>query len=388
MLPSWKPVSVCAVIAVLFSLSIAACGGSDDDSDGGGGGSAGGGGEKIRIASIMPNVLEGNHYNQVHTNAIRNAIKAVGEDRFEYTMVSKVPYSPQLTQTVQQLFQQGHDVVVDLNVAGDLFFDACRKVPDGKCIGFSAIYDPNGEWPAPNLASFNVDDVPMYYVEGVAAGKLTKTGTVGFVGAFKQPFNTALINAFALGCQSVRPDCKVRNIYINNFYDPPKTVEATTSLLNSGADVIGHFVDDVTPLREAEKRGAKAFGLYTDQQEESPEAWITGVVFEEALTKIWEEELQMLADGTWEPHHNSWGTDSPPNLEFAPWGESIPGDVRQAAEDALEKIRSGENPFKGPIVDASGKVRVPEGEELDLRGEDGGKLELEWTWPVKGVVGL
>ncbi len=371
--------------ALLAALAVVGCGGSSGSSNGSTGSSGGSSAKAIKVAAVYPGTLQGDAYTQVHNAAIESAIKAIGADKVTYRPVFGITYDERMTSTVTQLFQQGQDLVIDNLVAGQLFSAACKQTPDKKCLGNYAFTVPQTNPPAPNLSAFYQDNAPLFYVEGVAAGKLTRTGTVGFVSSFRQPFNSSVVNAFALGCQSVRPDCKLRNVYINAFYDPPKTVDAANSLLNSGADVLAHFLDDVTPVKVAQQHGDWGFGLYLDQRASAPRAWVTGIDYTRGLTRTYEDAFNAVLDGSWRAGQVYWGSPKPPDMDLAPWGTRVPADAKQAALDALAKIERGENPFRGPIKDASGRVRVPAGSEIGLRGP---VVYSSWTWPVQGVIGL
>jgi basic membrane protein A and related proteins len=380
---------VAALLALLLVAAVLAACGSDDDSDDSGGSGenaadSGGGGEKISVAVLLSGTPTSDSYGEVQYGAIEAATQAIGADRFELKPVNKVPYTPQATQITLQLFQQGTDVVIDVGGYGKLFADACKQSPESVCINYGTQLDAKSLQSAPNLGTVYLDQAPAFYVEGVAAGKMTKSGKLGYISAFKVPFNTAVVNAFAMGCRSVRPDCEVSNVYINSYYDPPKTVEATRTLLNAGVDVMAYFVNDITPLKIAQTKNAHGFGIYTDQSDQAPRAWVTGLLFQDPLTKIYQSELEKVLDDSWEPGTVQYGPDPVPNIPLAPWGEEVPEEAISAAEDALEKIKD-ENPFQGPITDADGKVQIPEGDEIEIRGE---YMYSQWTWPVEGVKGL
>lgn len=80
------------------------------------------------------------------------------------------------------------------------------------------------------------------YLVGYMAGKLTQTGTVGFVGGMDIP----LIRAFDLGYQegvvAACPDCKIVSNYVGStptaWNDPAKARELATSQQAQGADII------------------------------------------------------------------------------------------------------------------------------------------------------
>jgi basic membrane protein A and related proteins len=372
--PRLKRIALPAVISVCLAAAsaglLSACGGTSSS------------GSDVKVAAIFPGPLQGNLYNEVHYRAMKAAAKKVGH--IQLHPVFNIHYTNQATQTTEQLFQQGADIVIDVLAAGPLFYNGCKQFPDKKCLTFARLEDP-ADPPASNLKGYYTDDPLIYYAEGVAAGKITKTGTLGFVSAFNSPFDTNLVNAYALGCQSVRPDCKVRNVYINSFYNPPKAIEATNTLVDSGADVINHFLDDPSPVVQAQKRGVFGFGLYTDYANKAPDAWVSGELHQAALTKIYENEFQELVDGTWKPGGMDWGTATAPNTQMAPFGKDIPASARTAAQSALSDIKAGKNPFTGPIYDASGKVRIKKGDAIGYRST---YMWNKWTWPVRGVIGL
>ncbi|MEG0157667.1 MAG: BMP family ABC transporter substrate-binding protein, partial [Anaerovoracaceae bacterium] len=60
------------------------------------------------------------------------------------------------------------------------------------------------------------------YLAGVVAGMMTKSNTIGYVGAFDLPEVNIGINAFTLGAQSVNPNVEVKVVYLNTWYDPAK----------------------------------------------------------------------------------------------------------------------------------------------------------------------
>ena len=62
----------------------------------------------------------------------------------------------------------------------------------------------------------------------------------------------------------------------------------------------------------------------------------------------------------------------------------MPQEVRNQVDAVREQMLMGEfYPYVGPIYDASGTLRVKEGEELSRMF-----LYDDWDWAVEGVVGL
>src|SRR5262249_1361337 len=81
------------------------------------------------------------------------------------------------------------------------------------------------------------------YLSGMAAGAATKKGVIGYTAAFGTPEVVRHTNAFALGAQVTHPGVKVKLVWTNSWYSPPKETSAAANLASSGADVLGQNVD-------------------------------------------------------------------------------------------------------------------------------------------------
>jgi simple sugar transport system substrate-binding protein len=76
-----------------------------------------------------------------------------------------------------------------------------------------------------------------------------------------------------------------------------------------------------------------------------------------------------------------WGGFKAGMLEMAPF-RNMPDDVAKAAQATVDGIASGKIlPFKGPLKDQSGKVRVPAGKDMP----DSEIASMNWL--VEGVEG-
>jgi basic membrane protein A len=91
----------------------------------------------------------------------------------------------------------------------------------------------------PNVASLVFRTNEASFLVGVAAGMMTETGKVGFVGGM----DIDLINDFFLGYEAgvnwVNPQATVLEpVYVGDWADPTKGKELAKSLVDSGADAI------------------------------------------------------------------------------------------------------------------------------------------------------
>ena len=124
---------------------------------------------------------------------------------------------------------------------------------------------------AKNVGIYNARFYEGRYLNGIIAGKMSKTNVAGYVAAFPIPEVVQGINAFAQGMRSVNPKAEVKVIWVNSWFDPGKEREAANTLLSQGADVITHHTDSTAVVQAAEEKGKYAFGYHSDMSKYGPE---------------------------------------------------------------------------------------------------------------------
>lgn len=370
---------VLSLIAVAAALAIVGCGGSDGSgSSEGAAQTAPDQAKKTLKIGVLYYDTGNSNWSKAYTQALEGAINNLGvQNQIKLTNVQSVPYTPEATNIVERLFADGNDVVLEAQTLGKLYYEGCAKFPDRECLSY---YPVERKAESENVSGYYPRLWQGSYVEGVAAGLLTKTNILGWVGAYELPNNVSLVNAYALGCQSVNPACQVRPVYINSFFDPPKATQAAQTLINAGADVLNHYQDDPSVIKVAQREGKWAFGLYLPTADAGPDAYVTGLLMPPGLTKYWEKVLPQLLDGTFT--RNPLELDGLESVNFLDkWGPKVPADVKAQAESVEKKIKGGEDVFVGPITDNKGTVRVAAGDTIsDDMFYDG------MDWYVKGVI--
>ena len=127
----------------------------------------------------------------------------------------------------------------------------------------------------PNFGIYNARFYEGRYLNGVIAGKMTKSNILGYVAAFPIPEVLQGINAFARGARSVNPKAEVRVIWVNSWYDPGKEREAALTLMSQNADIVTHHTDSTAVVQAAEEKGKYAFGYHSDMSKYGPKAHLT-----------------------------------------------------------------------------------------------------------------
>jgi basic membrane protein A len=367
-----------ALFVVVLALALASC---SDDSGGGNGSGSGdsgdkGGGEKIKVAWLFFGPKNDGGYNVSQWKTAQAAIDKTFGDQVEQVETDNIPYTEQLSQITEQYITSGANLIIDTVAGGELFTDVCGENPEVHCVEINPFSKEARDALPENVSSVFFDFWNPAYLIGMGAGGLTKSNTVGFISAYNIPSHMASSNAYALGCQRVNPDCKVRRVNLNNYYDPSKSVEVTKSLVNTGADVIFGWPDDPSYCETADQLGVRAFGHYVDYRELCPDAWAGANVWDWGGTHH-PNEVKLEVEGKW-----TGGRYDEPKLgegSNVVWADDLPQELKDEIQKVYDDIRSGTNVFTGPIYDKKGKLRVKEGEELES------DFMYKWDWAVRGA---
>jgi basic membrane protein A len=280
-----------------------------------------------------------------------------------------VPYAVQGSQITERLIANGANMVIDTVGLGDLFTNVCKKYPKVACVGNTGLggfaKTPKDE--LPNVFKFHPNYWTMEYLAGMAAGMMTKTNKVGFIAAYQIPDLYTASSAFALGCQAVNKKCTVPTIFTNDYFNPPKAVQAAETLINAGADIIHGWQDDPGYCQVAERRHVRAIGVWRDYRNQCPNAFITASMW--TAGSIYLREVKALVAGKWKGQRQELQPIKGPaaGTALARWGKNVPQRVKTRVGRTLKAMQAGMNPFKGPIYDNKGKLRVPAGKTWDVK---------------------
>jgi simple sugar transport system substrate-binding protein len=225
------------------------------------------------------------------------------------------------------------------------------------------------------------------YISGIVSGHSTKSGKLGFIAAKPIPQVLRNINAFTLGARSVNPKATVQVIFTGDWSMPVKEAEAASSLIDQGVDVLTCHVDSPKVILEtAERRGIYVCGYHANGSKLAPKGYLTGAEWN--WTKVYSDYAQMVKDGKTLaggtiPHLIRGGLKDG-FVKCSDYGPAVGDDAKKDAEAAKAKFMDGSMViFKGPLMDNTGKVIVPDGQEYNQKD-----IELEkMGWLVDGVIG-
>ena len=213
----------------------------------------------------------------------------------------------------------------------------------------------------------------------MAAGAATKKGVIGYVVPYGIPEVVRHANAFTLGARATHPGAKVKLIWTNAWFSPPKETSAAQNLVSAGADVLGQNVDSPAAGVYAEKHGVPWVGYDSNAQKFAPKQWLTASVYNWGPYYL--RRIKAAIAGTWKAEFY-YGSIKDGFTALAPYGPKVTAKTK-AAIAAKQKaiVNHTFNEFCGPVQDQAGKVMIPKGKCLRI------KDLYSMQWLVKGVVG-
>ena len=147
----------------------------------------------------------------------RKAVEAEFGDKVKTTFVEKVPESADAERVIRDLATQGNKVIFATSFGYmEPMVKVAAEFPDVK------FEHATGYKMGPNLRVYDAKFYEDAYLAGIIAGKMSKTGTLGFVGSFPIPEVLRNINAFTLGAQSINPKIKTKVVWISTWFDHRK----------------------------------------------------------------------------------------------------------------------------------------------------------------------
>lgn len=309
------------------------------------------------------------------TKAHDDGRKAMEELEYmdESTYVESVPEGAEATRVITELAESGCSPIFTTSFGYmDPTLEVAEKYPEVK------FHHATGYKTAPNATNYMGKMYQTKYLAGIIAGRMSKSGKIGYVAPFPIPEVVRLINAFTLGAQTENPDATVQVLWTNSWFDPVHEKEAANTMIADGCDVITQGADSAGPQEAAEAAGVYSIGYDSDMSMFAPNAHLTAPVWHWGV--YYKHVAKQIHEGTWtnEPIWWDMGTGI---TDLSPYNDAVPQDLRDHISKVKKDVIENDQIFTGPIYDNKGKLRVKEGVSLTA----GEKLGIQWF--VKGVKG-
>lgn len=313
-----------AILMTVLALVVAACGSDDGGSDGG----------DFKIAIVAPSASNDLAFTQSIVDAV-NLLKDEG-------VVSEVAVTDgtfvveDAAVAIRAYANDGYDLVV---AHGSQYGGSLSEIaPDFPDVSFAwgTSADTFG---LPNVYSYEAASDEGGRVMGIMAAALSESDVVGIVGPVEVGDAKLYVDGFKAGVLINKPDAEVPVNYIDSFSDVALASEAATSLIGAGADVLSGTAQMVVgAVGVAKTEGVLWFGTQANQTSLAPEIVVASQVYH--WEGILEEMIDNVKDGTLggELYEITFANEGLV-IEYND-GYDLPDDVKQLADDAIEKIKS------------------------------------------------
>src|SRR6185312_5432966 len=313
--------------------------------------------DKLKVGFIYLGPIGDLGWTHQHELARQALVKEFG-DKIETTYLENVPEGPDAERSIEQLVRAGNKLIFTTSFGYmDPTLKVAKKYPN---VHFE---HATGFKRDKNMSIYNGRFYEGRYIQGVIAGKMSKAGVLGYIASFPIPEVIMGINATMLGAQTVNPNIKVKIIWVNTWFDPPKEADAAKALLDQGADIVMQHTDSPAAMQIASERGKLAFGQDSEMIKFGPKTQLTSIL--DTWGPYYIERVKAELAGTWKSE-DTWGGLDSHMFAMAPY-TNMPDDVKKMAEDAQAAITAGKlHPFKCPVVGQDGKpVECKGGDHLD-----------------------
>lgn len=308
-----------------------------------------------------------------HDEARKIVQKEFG-DKIETTFVESVAEGADAERVIRNMASHGYDLIFTTSFG---YMNPTIKV--AKMYPKVKFEHATGYKTEVNMGNYQARDFQGRYLAGMVAGAMSKTGTIGYVGAFPIPEVIRGINAYMLGAQVTNPGVKMKVVWVNSWHDPAKEREAAESLLLQGADVLTMHTDSAAVIQAAAAKNVYAVGFNSDMSAYGPKIHLTSSV--QHWESIYRAKIQAVLNGTWKAD-SVWDGLKEGVVALSPINPVVPKPIVAKVEQYKKEIIDGKRDvYQGPIYKQDGTLAVAEGKILT--DEELPKI----NWYVKGIEG-
>ena len=314
--------------------------------------------DKVKVGFIYVGPVGDGGWTYEHDQG-RLALEAALGDQVETVYQESVPEGADAERAMTQMALAGADLIFTTSFGYmDPTLNVASKFPDVKfehATGFKR---------ADNVSTYSARFYEGRAVQGLIAGRMTKTNKIGYIGSFPIPEVIRGINSSYLHAKRVNPDVEFSIIWVFTWFDPAKEADAATALIEQGADVILQHTDSTAPQAAAQKAGnVITFVQASDMAQYKPSPRVSSII--DNWGPYYIARTQAVIDGTW-TSTDTWDGIGAGMVGIGEITDAVPADVKAEAEALRDAIAAGEYfPFTGPINKQDGSVWLADGEVAD-----------------------
>ena len=321
---------VCVILFVLLALLVSACGGGGAETA-----------EKLRVAVIMPSTINDLAFSQSMYDALLKVQKDMGgTSKMELAYSENMFVVDDAAAAIRDYASQGYNLII---AHGSQYGSSLKEIaPDFPKTVFAHGTTVN------TFANEGIKNVYAYeaasqeggYVNGVMAGKLTKSNVIGVVGPIETGDAKLYIDGFVAGVKASNPNAKVNVNYIGSFSDVALASEAASTHISAGADVLtGSAQMVVGAIGKAKDNGVLWFGTQSSQTKLAPNIVVANLIYD--WTPMLKEIIAQIDKGVYGGKAYVINLKNKGQVMEYNSGYALPAEVKKLAEDTVNGIING-----------------------------------------------
>ncbi|MFN2186999.1 MAG: BMP family protein [Anaerolineae bacterium] len=319
------------ILFILLVLLVSACGGGGGDEEG----------DTLRVAVIMPSTINDLAFSQSMYDALLKIQADMGgPDQMELVYSENMFVVDDAAAAIRDYASQGYDLVI---AHGSQYGSSLEEIaPDFPTTAFAhgTTVDTFVSEGINNVFAYEAASDEGGYVNGVMAGKLTKSNVIGVVGPIETGDAKLYIDGFVAGVKASNPDAQVNVNYIGSFSDVALASEAASTHISAGADILSGTAQMVVgAIGKAKDNGVLWFGTQASQTSLAPEIVVANQIYD--WTVVLNDIIAQMDEGTYGGKAYVITLENGGEvIEYNP-GFALPDDVKQLAEDTIAGIKDG-----------------------------------------------
>lgn len=292
-------------------------------------------GEVSKIAILLPGFITDKSWNQ----GAYEGLKELESQGYGIAYTEDVQ-AADMESTFRSYCEEDYDFVIGHGVQ---YGDACVRVAEDypEKYFFITGNPPEGEETPGNIAFYDYKEYEGAYVCGVLAAVQSESGVIGYIGGGDNTTQASDKNAFVEGAKAARPDVEVKTVITGTFNDSSKGKETALAMIEQGVDVILQTCDEtgLGAFEACEENGVFCIGYTSDQASlVKDDLCLTSLMV--SIPTMITSQIDIIKSGEFGGLENPGLKEGV--ISIAPYSSKVTKEAAAAADQAREKIISGE----------------------------------------------
>ncbi|MGB9521502.1 MAG: BMP family lipoprotein, partial [Anaerolineales bacterium] len=226
---------------------------------------------------VLPSTVDDLSWSQGMTEGVKAVQKELGEDKVEVAISERLGNPTDAAAAIRQYASQGYDLIIAHGSQYQSILDEIAKEFPKTSFAYGTGFQAHD-----NIFAYDPQSQEGAYLQGIIAGKLTKSNIIGIVGPIEAGDAIKYNVGFQQGVKSVNPNADVRVAYTGSFGDIAKASELAKAQIDAGADILtGTAQQTVGAIKAAaEKPGVYWLGNDMDQSSIAPDTVLTAQAYD------------------------------------------------------------------------------------------------------------